>query len=52
MVKETESLPSKEVEVALQASRVAHLRDEIIEATAGRAGLVELPGEMLLPFDT
>ena len=41
-----------EVEVALPASRVAHLRDEIIEATAGRAGLVELPGEMLLPVDT
>ena len=41
-----------EVEVALPASRVAHLRDEIVEATAGRGRLVELPGEMLLPFDT
>jgi uncharacterized YigZ family protein len=41
-----------ELEVALPASRVAHLRAEIVEATAGRAGLAELPGEMLLPFDT
>jgi uncharacterized YigZ family protein len=41
-----------ELEVALPASRVAHLRADIAEATAGRAGLAELPGEMLLPIDT
>ena len=41
-----------ELEVALPVSRVAHLRAEITEATAGRVGLAELPGEMLLPFDT
>lgn len=41
-----------ELEVALPASRVAQLRAEIAEATGGRAAVAELPGEMLLPFDT
>jgi uncharacterized YigZ family protein len=41
-----------ELEVALPASGVAALRLEVTEATAGRAELAELPGEMLLPFDT
>ncbi len=41
-----------ELEVSVPASRVAHLRAEIAEATAGRAAVAELPGEMLLPFDT
>lgn len=41
-----------ELEVALPAVRVEALRAEIEEATAGRAELVELPGETLLPLDT
>jgi uncharacterized YigZ family protein len=41
-----------ELEVALPAVRVEALRAEVEEATAGRTELVELPGEMLLPFDT
>ena len=41
-----------ELEVALPASGVAALRLEVTEATGGRADLSELPGEMLLPFDT
>jgi uncharacterized YigZ family protein len=41
-----------ELEVALPAVRVGRLRVEVAEATAGRAALVELAGEMLLPYDT
>jgi len=41
-----------ELEVAVPESRVGRLRDEVTEATAGRTGFVELPGEVLLPFDT
>ncbi len=41
-----------ELEVALPAARVEALRAEVEEATAGRTELVELPDEMLLPFDT
>ncbi len=41
-----------ELEVAVPESRVARLRVEVAEATAGRAELVELPGEMLLSVDT
>jgi len=41
-----------ELEVAVPESRMGRLRVEVAEATAGRAVLVELPGEMLLPFDT
>jgi putative IMPACT (imprinted ancient) family translation regulator len=41
-----------ELEVAVPESLVARLRVEVTDATAGRAELVELPGEMLLPFDT
>ena len=41
-----------ELEVALPVSGVAALRREVTEATAGRASLSELPGEMLLPLDT
>ena len=41
-----------ELEVALPAARVEVLRAEVTETTGGRAELVELPGEMLLPVDT
>jgi putative IMPACT (imprinted ancient) family translation regulator len=41
-----------EIEVAVPESGAARLRVEVAEATAGRAVLVELPGEMLLPFNT
>jgi len=41
-----------ELEVAVPESRMARLRVEVTEATAGRAVLVELSGEMLLPFNT
>lgn len=41
-----------ELEIALPASRVARLREELIETTAGRTTVVELPGRMLLSLDT
>ena len=41
-----------ELEVAVPEAGVARFRVEIAEATAGRAVLVELPGEMLLPVNT
>ncbi len=41
-----------ELEVALPVSRVARLRQEITETTAGRATVVEVPGRRLLSLDT
>ena len=41
-----------ELEVAVPDFQMNRLRIEVTEATAGRAVLVELSGEMLLPFNT